>query len=71
MISIDNVIDQSYELMLSLIRRAGVMAMEGFHSNELNVKYKNGDESDVSTRYDEEIERMLMDEIKLKFPNHK
>lgn len=63
-------LDECYSLMIELIKRAGTLAIEGYNSNVLIVSTKQT-EHDLVTNYDRAIERIFIDEITLKFPNHK
>lgn len=66
----ENIIDESYSLMIDLIKRAGVLSLEGYITNNKRVATKLG-EWDVVTYYDEAIEKLIIDEVSSKFPNHK
>lgn len=62
-------VDECYSLAIDLIGQGGRLAMEGYHLKETSVKTKLG-EWDVATYYDEAIEKLLIEGIKSKFPDH-
>lgn len=63
-------LDEYYALMIDLIKRSGTLAMEGYNLKEQTISSKHGD-WDLVTYYDGAIEKLIIDEIKLKYPSHK
>lgn len=63
-------IDDSYDLMIDLMKRAGALALEGYNSEDQSISTKLAD-WDVVTHYDKAIENLFIDEIRLKFSDHK
>lgn len=63
-------LDRIYELLLELIKNAGVLAMEGFNSSDKTVDTKRGS-WDLVTPYDKAVEKLIIAGIRKQYPTHK
>lgn len=63
-------LDTAYELLIRLIKNAGDLAMEGYHSTAKHVETKQGP-YDLVTYYDKAVEKLLNDGIHEQYPSHK
>jgi myo-inositol-1(or 4)-monophosphatase len=57
------------ELIESLARKAGDTLMKHFHQDWTLLK-KRGTAKEVTTRYDKEVDRLIVEEIKRHYPHH-
>lgn len=62
-------LDECFEFVSNLVKKCGEILLEGFKDpGEVSNK---GAEHDLVTFYDGKIEEVLMDSIRVKYPNHK
>lgn len=61
--------DDCYTLALKLVREAGLLVKEGFEQLSKTVNTKSGS-WDLVTEYDANVERLLIDGITGKYPDH-
>jgi len=57
------------ELIESLARKAGDTLMKHFRQDWALLK-KRGTAKEVTTRYDKEVDRLIVEEIKRRYPHH-
>lgn len=68
--SSENNLLQIYDYVIELARACGVVMREGFFSSK-DAETKGNLYYDLVTKYDREIEEIIIDSLKLKYPSHK
>uniref|UniRef100_U5ETD7 Inositol-1-monophosphatase n=1 Tax=Corethrella appendiculata TaxID=1370023 RepID=U5ETD7_9DIPT len=65
------VLEECFQLALKLAKEAGEIILEGMSNRKKQFSLKDNVFHDLVTEYDTKVEKLLMDGIREKFPDHK